>query len=118
MRHFSRAVGVVLVGLVGWAHSAFATKAMNPEMYAPWIIETADYTGEVKEQIARLEARYTIRVIRDGWTEIPLALQGVTVTDIKLEKKVGEAYIRPQGSTYVLATMRKGTYTAPRWPTI
>ncbi|MBI3011575.1 MAG: hypothetical protein HYY58_03690, partial [Candidatus Omnitrophica bacterium] len=111
MRQLSRITGIVMmVGLLGWGEVSHATVLPYPEASAGWVIEAADYTGEVKDQIARLEVRYTVRVIRDGWTEIPLAL-GMTVTDIKLEKKVGEAYLRPQGNTYVLATTQKGTYT-------
>ena len=109
MRHAWRTVGAIVAVVGGWAPLAFAT-SVAPGEPMPWVIEAADYTGDIKDQIVRMEARYTIRVIRDGWTEVPLALQGATVTAVKLEKKSAEAHIIPRGNAYVLATSRKGTY--------
>ena len=103
--------GILLVGVLGWGHAASAMVIVpQPPAMAAWVIESADYTGEVKDQIVRLDARYTIQVIRDGWMEIPIAIQGATVTAIEIEKKSGEAHIIPRGGFYVLAVSRKGTY--------
>ena len=101
-------VGMVLVGLLGWAHVSQAEMAQNPREPMAWVIETADYTGDVRDQIARLDATYTIRLIRDGWVEVPLAIQGVTVTDITIGKKTGEAHLIPRGSCMRWLRARRG----------
>ena len=106
-----RGIGIMLVGWLGWAQTASANAASTASLAIPWVIESADYTGDVKDQIARLDAVYTLRVIADQWVEIPLGLQGVTVTAITIEKKAGEAHIIPRNDGYVLATARKGGYT-------
>ncbi|MBI4341769.1 MAG: hypothetical protein HY599_00205 [Candidatus Omnitrophica bacterium] len=105
----TRGIGFV-VGLLGLAGIVSAESVVPPHVSVPWVIESADYTGDVKDQITRLEARYTIRVIRDGWVEIPLALQGATITAIEIERKPGEAHIVPRGGGYVLAASKKGAY--------
>ena len=76
----------------------------------PWIIESADYTGDVKDQIMRMEARYVIQVTKGGWSEIPLAIPGAAITAVKIEKKAGEAYIVPRNGAYALVVSKKGTY--------
>ena len=75
-----------------------------------WVIESADYTGQISDHIVRLEAHYVIRVVRNGSVEIPLALQGAAVTAIEIEKKTSEARIIPRANSYVLTASRKGTY--------
>lgn len=110
MGAISRGFAGLIVACLGWASVASATVMPIPGGVAPWVIESADYTGEVKDQIARLEVRYTIQVMRDGWIEVPLAIQGAMITAIKLEKKSGEAHIVPRGDTYVLAVSKRGTY--------
>ena len=111
MERFMQGLGVVLIGMMGWMPGAQATRtAVAIEPATAWVIESAEYEGEVKDQIVRLDARYTIQVLRDGWVEVPLALPGATVTDVKIERKSGEAHVVPRGATYVLATMKKGTY--------
>ena len=74
------AIGLVGISSVGWA-SEIAWRPVG------WVIESADYTGEVKDQIARFEIRYAIRLVQDGWVEVPLDVQGATVTSIDLKKK-------------------------------
>ncbi|PIQ84421.1 MAG: hypothetical protein COV75_02320 [Candidatus Omnitrophica bacterium CG11_big_fil_rev_8_21_14_0_20_63_9] len=91
--------------------AAEARERVTPSTAPPaWAIESADYAGDVQDQIIKLDVRYTIRTIRDGWVEIPLAIPGATITGIEIEKKTGEAYIMPRGDTYVLATSKKGTF--------
>ncbi|OGX40723.1 MAG: hypothetical protein A3C53_03900 [Omnitrophica WOR_2 bacterium RIFCSPHIGHO2_02_FULL_68_15] len=82
----------------------------RPSPVSAWMIESADYHGEIAGQIVRLEARYTIRLIQDGWVQIPLGIEGATITDVQLEKKSGEAHLVPQGGAYTLAASRKGVY--------
>jgi hypothetical protein len=111
MWQVKRNAWVAVVGLVGWSHTAFADRIM-PVLPAgsPWVIERAEYTGEVKDRIARFEARYTIRVISEGWVQVPLAFQGMTITEVELERKAGDAHLMPAGTSYVFAASRKGTY--------
>src|SRR3989338_5249533 len=63
------ATNVVVMALFGWCPLLGATESSIAPGSPAWVVESAEYTGEVKEQIARIEARYTIRVIREGWTE-------------------------------------------------
>ena len=108
MKHWNMRIGIVLVGLMGIMPSVAAA---DEALYQPgWVIESADYTGEVKDQIARFEIRYTIRLVQDGWAEIPLNVQGATVTSIDLKNKTGEAHIAPRGNSYVLMASKKGGY--------
>lgn len=110
MRRDWRVIGVV-AAMLGWVPAAEAgTVARPPGDPAGWVIEKADYTGEIQDRIARFEVRYTIRVMADGWTEIPMALQGATINDITLEKRAGEAHLLPRDGSYVLAATRKGQY--------
>ncbi len=111
MRHAAGVLVAVAVGIAGAVPSARAMEAVadigRPDA---WVIESAEYTGEVRDQIARLEGRYVIRVLRDGWVQIPLSLSNATVTAIDMTHKSGEAHIIPSGGVYMLAASRKGTY--------
>ncbi|MBI3321891.1 MAG: hypothetical protein HYZ91_06470 [Candidatus Omnitrophica bacterium] len=103
-------VGFALV-LAGWVPAAQARSAIGPlQNPAGWVIEAAEYHGEIRDQIARMEVRYTIRILRDGWTEVPLALHGAMMTDIAIERRVGEAHMMPRDGGYVLAAGRGGIY--------
>lgn len=106
-----KSVGVVLLGCLGWAGSVSATTPVLPGGESGWVIESAEYTGTVQEQIARFEVRYRIRIMRDGAVKIPLDLPGTTVTEIALEKKTGEPQLIPHDGGYHLAASRKGAYT-------
>lgn len=111
MRQVSGVVMGVVVWALGGAPAAEATKIiLSPQDPTAWVIESADYTGDVQDQVIKLEARYTIRTIQDGWMEIPLVIPGATITGIEIEKKTGEAHIMPRNDTYVLAVSKKGTY--------
>jgi hypothetical protein len=99
-----------VMSCIGYSPSGFAEMTTPPITLAGWVIEAADYTGEVRDQIVRLEGRYTIRVLKDGWTEIPFAIQGATITAIDINKKTGDAHLAPRGQSYVLLASRKGSY--------
>ena len=103
------AVGIV-VGCLAWGPTAVALETTTSGEPEWWVIESADYAGEVKDQIARIEARYTIRVIKDSWMEIPLVIEGAAVTAVEIEKKSGEAHLKPRGGCHILAVSRKGVY--------
>ncbi len=100
----------MVIACVSWASGVCAASDAIPYVGAGWVIESADYKGDVKDQIARMEAHYTIRVIQDGWSEIPLAIHGATITAIELTKKAGEAHIMPCDGSYILVASRKGAY--------
>lgn len=108
MGRIGKVAGVVVASWLGFGVTGWASEAMRYP--SGWVIESADYTGEVKDRIARIEARYRIRVVQDGWLEIPLQLPGATITAIKLDKKIGEAHIAPRPNGYVLAASKKGVY--------
>ncbi|MBI3323901.1 MAG: hypothetical protein HYZ92_01295 [Candidatus Omnitrophica bacterium] len=100
--------GIVAAGWLAWSPAAGATKVVAL-MGLPWVIESADYTGAVHDRIAQVEGVYAIRLIQDGWAEIPLAL-GATVTGIEIVKKAGEAHVVPRSGSYSLMASRKGLY--------
>ena len=108
MRYGWRGMGWMLL-LVGWAQAVGATSVPGREGPVPWIIESAEYTGTVAGQVLRVEARFDIRVLRDGWTEIPLALPGSTVTAVTVKKKSGETHIMPRNGFYAVTATKKGT---------
>ena len=110
MGRFWRTSVVCAAVMASGVRGAGADQMILPIPGTPWVIETADYTGDVKDQIVRLEGRYTIRTLREGWTEIPLMVQNATITAIDITKKTGEAHIVPRGGSYVLAATRKGTF--------
>lgn len=89
---------------------AYASEMPASIVPIPWIIESADYAGDVKEQIVRLEARYTIQITHDGPAEVPISIPGAAITAVKIEKKSGEAHIAPRNGSYVLVASKKGTY--------
>jgi len=103
------AISAVLVGILGWGSVAHARTVM-PQDPMPWVIESAEYTGKITEQIARIRAILEIRVIRDGWTEVPLPLQGVTMTNVELVRKSSDAHLAHRGGQYVFTSSKKGTY--------
>ncbi len=112
MNIVQRILGVVIVGIIGmggWVPMSEASEMFIRPQPIAWVIEAAEYTGDIKEQIARMEGRFTIRVMQDGWTEIPLAIAGATITAIDVNKS-GDAHLAPRGQSYVLVVSRKGTY--------
>lgn len=90
---------------------AEAKSVVPPTPSIPWVIESAAYAGRITEQIARLQAVLEIRVMREGWVEIPLPLSGATITSVEVMRKPAEAHLVPRGGAYVLTTSRKGSYT-------
>ncbi|MBI3010651.1 MAG: hypothetical protein HYY57_06695 [Candidatus Omnitrophica bacterium] len=110
MRGVLKGVGVFAVAYLGWSSVATATVIPGSNERTPWIIESAEYTGKVTGPIVRMEAHYTIRVLHDGWVEIPLNLTGGTVTAVKAEPKSHETHLVPLADTYALVTRRKGSY--------
>lgn len=106
----------VVVGM-GWS-GVQAAWAMDPAAvpgelrWVPtaWMIESAQYTGTLEEQVARFEVRYTVQVVEGGIVQIPLELPGVTVTSVTLEHASRHAHVAPRGGAYVLIASRPGAY--------
>ncbi len=114
MKQTGRKWAGVIAGLLGCCIGTPLTEARVipfPDEGASWVIERADYTGKVDDRIVRMEGEYTIRVFHDGRVEIPLGLDGATVTSIDIKKKTDEAHLVPRGTCYALTTHRKGVYT-------
>jgi hypothetical protein len=109
--------GAAVVMGMGWG-MAQAVSAMElapvPEevRWVPtaWMIESAQYTGTLEEQVARFEVRYTVQVVEDGPVQIPLELPGATVTSVTLEHASRYARVAPRGGAYVLIASRPGAY--------
>ena len=110
MRRVTQYLGIMLVACVDLGGSIEASQAVGFQDSSPWVIEAADYTGEIKDQIARFEGRYTIRLLRDGEVGIPIGIQGSAITAIDIEKRTGEAHIVPCDGAYALSAARKGLY--------
>ena len=101
---------VCAVVMASGVRGAGADQMILPVPGTSWVVETADYTGDVKDQIVRLEGHFTIRTMREGWTEIPLTIQNATITAIEIKRKTGEAHIVPRSGSYVLVATKKGVY--------
>jgi hypothetical protein len=99
---------VFAVAALAWMPAAAASRIPVPSPMG-WVIETAEYSGELKDQIARMEGKFTIRILNDGWVEVPLPIQGATITAVTVDKR-GDGHIAPRGDTYVFAASRKGVY--------
>lgn len=110
MGRMAQGVGMTLVMLMECVASVEANESMTMQPSGSWVIESADYSGQIKDQIARMEVRYTIRLLWDGQVEIPIGIQGGTVTAIEMEKRMGEAHIVPRDGVYALSAGRKGVY--------
>lgn len=109
MRQGIVSAGVVLALVCGMG-GAEASKTVMPYPSQPWVIDAAEYTGTIAQQIARFDARYTIRVLADAPVEVPLGIDGATITAIEIEKKTGDAHLVPQNGRYVFRASRKGVY--------
>ena len=44
------------------------------EAPVPWLLTAASYTGSVEEETVRIDARYDLVVLAEGFVEVPLAL--------------------------------------------
>lgn len=114
MRHGGKNVKMVIAALfssVLWATPLQARSLVIPDAPSrPWIIESATYTATVEDRIARLEVDYLIRVLQEGWVEIPLTIQAARIHTVGLKGKSSHAHIVPRGDGYALATHRSGTY--------
>ncbi|HEX9780038.1 MAG TPA: hypothetical protein VGB20_02355 [bacterium] len=101
---------VAAAELIGTSGPAWADRISVPPGASGWVIESAEYSGDVDDQLARMTATYVIKVFQDGYCEIPLGLTNVRITRVELERRSGQAYIIPRGGGYALRVDRKGTY--------
>ncbi len=93
----------------GVAQATQADIAMLPPQRSV-VITAADYTGTLDGRIVRMHADYSIRVLRDGWTEFPLQLTGVVITGVEFTGRSKQAVILPRDNGYALAFERAGEY--------
>lgn len=114
----SRHLEIGLVTLVaacigGNTHAVEAKSVVPPSRPVPWVIESADYEGTVADQIARLKATLTVRVLEDGELQIPLTSNSLTITRAELSRRASRAHLMPQPGVpgqYVLVVSKRGTY--------
>ena len=101
---------VVVVGLLCGIGVVAPPPSGADEAYAgaSWTIEQAAYTGRVEGDIARINAELTIKVLQNGYAEIPLIFGNAVITDVKAGGSSATLVVRDD--QYALAVQKKGTY--------
>ena len=78
-----------------------------------YLVSTARFRGNVKEEIATLRLELTIDILKDGWVQAPLGLSDVAVSEATLldaESKKVTPLLRVVNGQYILVTKGKGRY--------
>ena len=85
-------------------------QAGQPPQPVAAVISKAAYDGRVENQLARLDATYTIQVLTEPWAEIPLRFGDAAVG--KMTASDDKVVLRGAGEgTYSLLFPAKGTFT-------
>lgn len=78
-----------------------------------YLISTARFRGDVKEEIATLRLELTIDILNDGWVQVPLGLGEVAVSEatiLKTENTKIVPLLRVVNGEYIFVTKGKGRY--------
>ena len=78
-----------------------------------YLISTARFRGDVKEEIATLRLELTIDILNDGWVQVPLGLGEVAVSEatiLKTENTKIVPLLRVVKGEYIFVTKGKGRY--------
>lgn len=78
-----------------------------------YLVSTARFHGEVKEEIAAVRLELTIDILGDGWVQVPVGLGEVAVSEATLletEAAKTVPLLRVVGGQYVFVTKGKGRY--------
>ena len=78
-----------------------------------YLVSTARFQGNVKEQIATLHLELTIDILGEGWVQVPLGLGEVAVsaaTVLESENTTTVPLLRVVDDEYVLVTKGQGRY--------
>jgi hypothetical protein len=68
------------------------------------LIAAASYVGSVDNKMARITATFDIEVLKEGWVELPVALQFIAITGAKLDGR--EAMLQAEKGSYKLLVRR------------
>jgi len=78
-----------------------------------YLISTARFHGDVKDEIAALRLELTIDILSDGWVQVPLGLGEVAVSQasiVETENAKIVPLLRVVDGQYILVTTGKGRY--------
>ncbi|MHC4215102.1 MAG: hypothetical protein ACYSWP_17210, partial [Planctomycetota bacterium] len=78
-----------------------------------YLISTARFSGDVKDELGALKLELTIDVLSDKWVEIPIGLGQVGVSKVRFiepKKPKTEPLLRLVNDQYMLSTRGKGRY--------
>jgi hypothetical protein len=78
-----------------------------------YLISTARFRGDVKEEIATLRLELTLDILNDGWVQVPLGLGEVAVSEATLletENAKVVPLLRVADGEYIFVTKGKGRY--------
>ncbi|MHC4955348.1 MAG: hypothetical protein ACYTGZ_15960 [Planctomycetota bacterium] len=75
----------------------------------PFTVESARYTGHVRDGLAIFEATLAIEIFEKGWQRIPLAFSGVAFDEVRVDDKPG--VLIPTKKGYELILRGEGRHT-------
>ncbi len=75
----------------------------------PALITAASYECTVNDKVATIKSAFSIDVLKEGWIELPLAISGVALEEVKLDG--GKALLKARQSDYLLILKEKGAHT-------
>ncbi len=110
----ARLAVAIWIGWAGWMGPARADVANADASIAParpsWVIERAEYTGQIDGQIARIHGSLKIRVLgRDG-AEFRIDFPGAVVTRVDVPGSSGAHLLPDPSGGYRFIASRKGSY--------
>ncbi len=75
----------------------------------PVLVTAASYECIVDQKVAGIKSTYSIDVLKDGWMELPLAISGVALEQVRLDG--GKALLKARKDDYLLILRGKGSHT-------
>ncbi len=91
-----------------WKKAKEADKART-EPTVPALITGASYTCVIGEETVSVKSTFAIDVLRKGWVELPVALSGVALQEVKLDGE--KALLQARKNDYLLILKEKGSHT-------
>ena len=89
-----------------WEGARAGAASSKPPVEA--ITAAGHYEGEVVGEVAKFSAAFSFEVLKEGWTEIPLALGGLALSEAEADGK--GAILRAGGEGYRLVVPDRGRY--------
>ncbi len=117
-----RTIGSVgRVWLAAWACMAAAGALQAGQLFtaeyaapapAGYVLESGVAKGEVEGEVASLTIAVRVRLLQDGWVEVPLLSGNLAVTTAKVEGgERQKVFLRRRGKTLSLVANHRGTVT-------